>query len=558
MNWLLGTDGFPPRWRCGTAWEAEPWVGWLHVVGDSLIAAAYVSIPVLLIVLVRKRGDLPFHWVGGLFAAFILACGATHAIDAVIFWEPLYRLSGLMKGATAAVSWATVICLLWVLPGLLHLPGRAKLADELAVEAEERRRAEAAEREARRAADAANAAKTRFLAAMSHELRTPLTAVLGFADLLAKETADPDRREMARQIRSNGSHLLTLLNDVLDLSKVEAGKLEVARESVALVPLVEEVRSLMNVRAAERDLRLEVDYLGPVPRTVETDPVRLRQCLLNLVSNGIKFTDRGRVRLDVRFLPGDPAGDGERAGTHGPRVRFDVTDTGVGMTEAQLAGLFRPFGQVDEQAERRAGGTGLGLAITKRLAEMLGGEVRVESEPGAGSTFTLIVAAGPGAGEDLADPDAHRPPAEPPPAEPAPAPLAPGRAAGVRALLAEDTRALQTLFTRVLESAGAEVTGVGDGKAAVDAWTADPAGFDVILLDMQMPHLNGYESAAALRAAGCRLPIVALTAGAMAGDRARCLEAGCDAYLAKPIDPVELAKTVARLAAEPVGSSDDG
>ncbi len=562
MTWLFGTDGFPPRWRCGTAWETDPWLGWVHVVSDGLIAAAYLSIPILLILLVRKRTDVPFHWVGGLFAAFILACGATHAIDAVIFWEPIYRLSGMMKALTALISWATVICLAGVLPAVLHLPGRAKLADSLAAEAEERRHAEVAEREARLAADAANEAKTQFLAAMSHELRTPLAAVLGFADLLAREIQHPDRRDMARQIRANGSHLLTLLNDLLDLSKVEAGKLEVAPETVPLVPLVEDVRSLMNVVAAERGLKLEVGFLGPVPRSIHTDPVRLRQCLLNLLSNAIKFTDRGRVRLDVRFLPGDGEPHGQPDATP-PRVRFDVTDTGVGMTAEQLAGLFRPFGQVDPEAARRAGGTGLGLAITKRLAELLGGGVRVESEPGAGSTFSLTVAAGPDAAAELIEPnDLHADgsasaspesrrvddSAETDSAETdsldaalaAETPLA-------RVLLAEDTRSLRTLVTRLLESAGHAVTGAEDGRAAVDAWAAAPDGFDVILLDMQMPRLDGYGAAAELRAAGCAIPIVALTAGAMAEDRARCAEAGCDAYLAKPVNQAELLRTVSRL-----------
>ena len=550
MNWLLGTDGFPPRWRCGTGWEAEPWVGWMHVVGDCAIAGAYLSIPLMLIVLVGKRNDVPFHWIGGLFAAFILACGATHALDALIFWEPLYRLSGFMKAATAAISWVTVLALLKVLPAALHLPGRAKLADRLVAEAGERQRAEAAEREARHAADDANAAKSRFLAAISHELRTPLAAVLGFADLLAREVEDPERRAMARQIRSNGNHLLTLLNDLLDLSKVEAGKLTVERRPAPLVSLVEEVRSLMSVSAADRGLTLEVGFLGAVPRVVHTDPIRLRQCLLNLLSNAIKFTDRGRVRLDVRFLPGDADAGPDAAP---PRVRFDVTDTGVGMTAAQLTGLFRPFGQVDPEADRRAGGTGLGLAITKRLAEMLDGEVRVESEPGAGSTFTLIVAAGADAADDLIDPD--DPPAAAPgrddAAESDSVDAAPARSAGraARVLLAEDTRALRMLAARLLTAAGHEVTEAQDGRAAVDAWEADPGAFDVILLDMQMPRLDGYGAAAELRAAGCAAPIVALTAGAMAKDRDRCAAAGCDAYLAKPVDQAELLRTVAELTA---------
>ena len=548
MTWLFGTDGYPPRWLCGAGWSREPWVGWLHVVSDALIAGAYLSIPVLLIYAIRKRDDVPFHWVGGLFAAFILCCGATHALDAVIFWQPVYRLSGLAKAATAAVSWATVAALLWVLPAVLRLPGRAATADRLAAEAAERVRAERAARDARAAADSANAAKSRFLAAMSHELRTPLAAVLGYADLIEGADDAADRRAMVGQVKSNGRYLLTLLNDVLDLSKVEAGRMQVDREPTELVPLLEEVRSLMSVQAAESGLRLDLDFLGPVPHTVETDAVRLRQCLLNLLSNAVKFTERGGVRLEVRYLP--PGAGGEPDG--GPRVRFDVRDTGVGMDEGQLAGLFKPFGQVDRDCERRAGGTGLGLAITKRLAELLGGGVSVESEPGVGSTFRLTVAAGADAGDRLVDPRAEPAggparPAEPPVTADDPEAVA-APAAGVRALLAEDTRILAALYGRVLESAGAAVTPVGDGRAAVDAWADRPADFDVILLDMQMPRLDGFGAAAELRAAGCGLPIVAITAGAMAGDRKRCLAAGCDGYLSKPVDHAELVRVVVDLA----------
>ncbi|QDT18218.1 response regulator [Alienimonas californiensis] len=261
-----------------------------------------------------------------------------------------------------------------------------------------------------------------------------------------------------------------------------------------------------------------------------------------------------------------------------------MSDTGVGMTAEQLAGLFRPFGQVDAEATRRAGGTGLGLAITKRLAEMLGGDVRVESEPGAGSTFTLTVAAGENADGEFVEPVGQEtgefpvggasnaaadeaadevaggatrervPHALPAGAGPdrafreASAPL-PRAGTPVRVLLAEDTRALRKLTTRLLTAAAHEVTETEDGRAAVEAWTADPEAFDVILLDMQMPRLDGFGAAAELRAAGCTAPIVALTAGAMADDRERCAAVGCDAYLAKPFEAEVLLRTVAELAA---------
>ncbi len=229
-----------------------------------------------------------------------------------------------------------------------------------------------------------NRAKSEFLANMSHEIRTPMTAILGYADLLLNEEglekAPPHWRQNLRTIKRNGEHLLELINDILDLSKIEAEKLQIEPTRCSPVQLVAEVVSLMRVQAKAKHLKLETELVGPLPETMLTDPLRLRQVLVNLVGNAIKFTDHGEVRIAVRLT--DDSGH--------PRLCFDVTDTGIGIDEEQVGKLFQPFNQVDNSSTRKFGGTGLGLCISKRLAEALGGSIEVRSKPGTGSTFSVI------------------------------------------------------------------------------------------------------------------------------------------------------------------------
>jgi PAS domain S-box-containing protein len=389
---------------------------------------------------------------------------------------------------------------------------------------------------AKTAAEAANRSKSEFLANMSHEIRTPMTAILGYADMLLDpaHTAS-DRLESLQTIRRNGEHLLTVINDILDISKIEAGKLCVERIACRPSQIVNECVSLMRVRAIERGLRLDVTFVGSIPERIVSDPTRLRQIVLNLVGNAIKFTERGGVGITVSLDHGGNV----------PGLRIEVTDTGIGMTEEELGQMFKPFVQADSSTTRRFGGSGLGLSICKRLAEMLGGNVTASSTPGMGSQFVVTVEAGNLAGvpllfnpmESLGDEEAIE-----------------GMGSGVRLsgriLLAEDGVHNQRVIAYYLRKAGAYVTVVGNGKAACEevaiaACEADP--FDVILMDMQMPVLDGYAAAATLRSRGVTTPVVALTAHAMAEDRAKCLAAGCTEYLTKPIDKQRLLKTVAAL-----------
>ena len=407
-------------------------------------------------------------------------------------------------------------------------------------------------RRAKDAAEAANRAKSEFLANMSHEIRTPMTAILGFADMLqdsvmccdeCPKAIDCPRRGAGREwvgtIRRNGEHLINVIGDILDLSKIEADKIQIELAPCSPVQLAAEVVSLMRPQAAAKQLKLKVELAASLPETVLTDPLRLRQVLVNLLGNAIKFTDQGEVRLVVRLT--------EESGS--PRLRFDVIDTGIGMNEEQLKSLFQPFTQVDSSSTRKFGGSGLGLCISKHLAEAMGGSVEVRSIAGRGSVFSVSIDPGPldgmymvqNAQEALLD----RPPS----------PAADAVALHGRILLAEDGPDNQRLICLLLRKAGAEVTAVENGQLAIDAaLAAREAGepFDLILMDMQMSVMDGYTATQELRKRGYTAPIIALTAHAMTDDCRKCLDAGCDGYAAKPIDRKTLLATVAPwLAREP-------
>jgi PAS domain S-box-containing protein len=401
-------------------------------------------------------------------------------------------------------------------------------------------------------AEQANAAKSQFLANMSHEIRTPMTAILGFTDLIRNSiegcTACPDlqtcptraqNKESIQIIRRNGEHLLDLINDILDLSKIEAGRMCVERVPCSPVQVVEEIVSFMRVRAAEKGLSLDARYEFPLPETILSDPVRVRQVLINLVGNAVKFTSEGHVEIVVRCMTGAQAGQAS--------VAFDVKDTGIGLMPDEIGRLFQPFAQADSSMMRQHGGSGLGLAISKRLAEALGGDIHVVSRPGEGSTFTFTVEAElPGPVRmlnDLSEAAArasHQPPSPPPAAV---------RLRG-RVLLAEDGPDNQKLIALILRHAGADVDLASSGRAAVERVLEGMAAgtpYDAILMDMQMPEMDGYEATSKLRESGYRGPVVALTAHAMAGDRQKCIDAGCDDYATKPVDRLGLLRMLARL-----------
>ncbi len=399
---------------------------------------------------------------------------------------------------------------------------------------------------AREAAEEATRAKSAFLANMSHEIRTPMTAILGFVELIAEGCAracafgTKEHHDHLATISRNAGHLLHVINDILDLSKIEAGKLAIELVDCSLIQLIADVQSLMRVRADSRGLTFQLEFAGPIPERITTDPTRVRQILINLVGNAIKFTEQGGVRLITRFVPAGPVAGGQ-AGE--PHIEFAVVDTGIGIAPEQVDLLFQPFAQADSSTTRRFGGTGLGLTITKRLANLLGGGITVESRPQVGSTFRVTIAAAIARDVEFIENPAQATVAVPEDPPTAPAPAAPPIALGCRVLLAEDGPDNQRLIAAVLRIAGAEVTIAEDGRAAVDvALLARDTGrpFDVILMDMQMPVLDGYQATQVLRAREYQGLIIALTAHAMAQDREKCLAAGCDDYATKPIDRRQL------------------
>jgi signal transduction histidine kinase/ActR/RegA family two-component response regulator len=383
---------------------------------------------------------------------------------------------------------------------------------------------------ARNEAQRANQSKSAFLANMSHEIRTPMTAILGYADLLLDDEMQlgEEARRLLEIVRRNGGHLLDVLNDILDLSKIEAGRVEVELIPMSLVHLVSEIASLMRVRADEKGIALEVSFDSPMPSQVLSDPTRVRQAVVNLLGNAIKFTERGFVRLRASY---DPATQ---------TARIVVQDTGIGIAPEKRESLFRAFEQADSSITRRFGGTGLGLAITKRIAVLLGGDCTVESEAGAGSVFTLTLRAKPAPGsrtlQVIGEAELHGDTRRPSGAsEPIHA----------RILLAEDGPDNQRLISMMLRKAGAEVCVVENGQMALERTEIET--FDLVLMDMAMPVMDGYTAARTLRARGNRVPIGALTAHALAGEREKCLEAGCNAYLTKPIDRYDLLASIRAL-----------
>ncbi|MBM4336407.1 MAG: response regulator [Deltaproteobacteria bacterium] len=457
----------------------------------------------------------------------VVSAGCLIALDLAPltpFAPPAHGISPEVFDLFRAITMATLI---WMILGLGHAYDISRTAAlDRALDAEA-------------TALAASHAKSEFVANMSHEIRTPMTAILGYADELDERLAlgplGPESREMIDAIRRNGRHLVALINDILDLSRVEAGRLDVERISVDPFALVDEVCSLMSVRTASKRLDLRVEARGRIPVSVRSDPTRLRQILINLLGNAIKFTESGAIELRVWH---EELGKG--------RLWFAVSDPGIGIAPEAQARIFEAFTQADSSMTRRYGGSGLGLSISRRMVQALGGELGVVSAPGAGSTFTFWVESG--WSPDVAVREVDGDPRGS--TRPEPAAGIPAREVAIpdaRILLVEDGDDNQRLISGLLRSRGARVELASDGEAALACFAlAEEQGtpFDLVLMDMQMPLLDGYATTRALRNRGATTPIIALTAHATSDDRERCLAAGCDDFATKPIQRAKLLELV--------------
>lgn len=391
----------------------------------------------------------------------------------------------------------------------------------LAASIAERRRATDELRVAKDMAESANAAKSTFLANMSHEIRTPLGAVLGFAHLVADpEVSANEKQDYVTAIQRNGELLSNIINDILDLSKVEAGKMQVDLRDTDISEILRDTETLLELQASEKGLDLRFHVQENVPKVIRTDALRLRQILINIISNAIKFTSSGSVSVSVSVR------------TEGAKLCFEVSDTGCGIQLEQVDRLFSPFSQTDAGATRRYGGTGLGLVLSKRLANILGGDVVLtRTAPNEGSVFTITVGSGLPSSTSLTSAKQHSHKA-----------AADGRIDGYEVLLVEDSPDNQVLVSRILSLGGASVQIASNGVDAIQA--TQKKTYDVILMDLQMPIMDGYAATEKLRAANYKGCIIALTAHAFSEEKNRCLENGFDDYITKPISPKELIERV--------------
>jgi signal transduction histidine kinase len=557
----LHSSNFMPHGFC-YLWT--PWLLWTNVLADGLIALAYYSIPLALLQLVRRRHDLQFSWVFVLFSLFIFACGTTHVLSIWTIWVPDYPLDASVKVVTAAASLSTAILLWPLLPRALSLPSPAQLQLALAErerEILERQRAEAAlaaaneslerrvaertaalqlaeqrlqrllsdERDARVEAERIGRMKDEFLLTLSHELRTPLSAIFGWTQML-KRTEDPRVREQAVEVIDRNVRVQTqLIEDLLDMSAIVAGRIRLEVQPVDLAATVRLAAESVRPAAEAKGIRLE-QIIDPSAGPVSGDPARLQQIVWNLLSNAAKFTPKGG-RITVVL---------ERVNSH---VEIRISDTGEGISADFLPLIFDRFSQADASSRRKHAGVGLGLSIVRSLVEAHGGTVQARSAGlGQGSTFSVHLPT-----RVLDDAESQR---VPPRGTPAAGESSLGRdtwpsLSGVAVLVVDDEKDARELLQAILQERGASVR-TAASAAQARSLIAEQAP-QVILCDIGMPEEDGYDFVASLRQQSILVPALALTAFARAEDRVRALRAGFAAHLAKPVEPAELLVSVASL-----------
>ncbi|MBN3907074.1 MAG: response regulator [Nostoc sp. NMS1] len=524
FNYPFHSNGFIPHGHC-YLWQTG--LVWLHIISDATIALAYYSIPFLLIYFISKRKDVPFNGVFLLFGAFIIACGTGHLMDIWTLWYPDYWIAGGLKALTAIISIYTAFALFYLMPQALTLPSPAQLEainQVLSTEIVERKRIEKELRLAEEVAQNSSQAKSEFLANMSHELRTPLNGILGYTQILQRtESLSEKGRKGLSIIYQCGSHLLTLINDVLDLSKIEARKLELYPVDFYLPAFIDSVTEICRIRAEQKVIAFHIELDPNLPTGIHADEKRLRQVLINLLSNAMKFTHQGSVTFKAQVIDQESTANGKT----NYKIRFEVVDTGTGITPDQAEKIFQPFEQVGSQ-KRQSEGTGLGLAISQKIVLLMGGQIQVQSEFGKGSTFWFEAKLS--ESKDWAKVSRV---------------VEQGTIIGYQGqkrtiLIADDKWENRSVIVNLLEPIGFTVVEANNGQ---EGWVQSIAHKpDMIITDLVMPILDGFELIERLRQSGAfkEIPIIASSASVFAADQHKSIDVGADAFLPKPIEAENL------------------
>ncbi|MEH2415729.1 ATP-binding protein [Nostoc sp.] len=520
FNYPFQSNGFIPHGHC-YLWQTG--LVWLHIISDATIALAYYSIPFLLIYFISKRKDVPFNGVFLLFGAFIIVCGTGHLMEIWTLWHPDYWIAGGLKAVTAIISIYTAFALFYLMPQALTLPSPAQLEvinRALSTEIVERKRIEKELRLAEEIAQNSSQAKSEFLANMSHELRTPLNGILGFTQILQRtESLSEKGRKGVGIIYQCGSHLLTLINDILDLSKIEARKLELHPVDFYLPAFIDSVTEISRIRAEQKVIAFHVQLDPDLPTGIHADEKRLRQVLINLLGNAIKFTYQGSVTFKVQVIAQESNANGQT--NH--KIRFEVIDTGMGIIPEEAEKIFQPFEQVGNQ-KRQSEGTGLGLAISQKIVLLMGGQIQVQSTLSKGSTFWFEAKLP--ESKDWAKVSRV---------------VEQGTIIGYQGqrrtiLIADDRWENRAVIVNLLEPVGFTVVEASQGQEAWEqALVHEP---DLIITDLVMPILDGFELINRLRQSEQfpEIAIIASSASVFAADQYKSIDVGADVFLPKPVE----------------------
>ena len=526
---LFDTSDFPPRWHCGAWTDAH---GWLHILSDLGVWSAYLAIPCVLAYFVLRRKDIPFRKIFVLFAAFIVACGTTHLMEALIFWWPAYRLAGLIKLFTAVVSWSTVIALIPAVPKVLAMRSPEELEREITarklaeenmlkanVELERRVQERTAElQEAALALKEANRRKDEFLATLAHELRNPLAPIRNSLHLMSQPAANAAVQEKARATMERQlKQLVRLVDDLLDINRISKGKLQLVKTPLELSEAINSAVETSRPLIVEMQQELHID-LPPEPVVVDADLVRLAQALMNLLNNAAKYSPKNTV-IDLKVERKDS------------EALITVRDHGIGIASEQLPRIFDIFSQVDPALDRSRGGLGIGLSLVKSLVELHGGTIEARSEGlGKGSEFTIRL-----------------PIAKAPSARHSEVAAETPVSTKLRILIVDDNEDSAESLGLMLKLQGNAIQTAYDGEQALAMFRIFKP--NVILLDIGMPNLNGYEACRKIREqpGGSDVVIIAQTGWGQEVDRQRTKEAGFTHHLVKPLDPNALMKLLAEV-----------